>query len=182
VREAIVVVRHRGRVLLLKRADGMRWAGMWDFPRLAVPVDANSQHSVMDFLTQRLKSLFGFHVEQLQHIATVRHTVTRFRITLDCYEAVHIASGLRRSVAQQRWVKPAELGRYPLSMTGRRLAQLIQHEGPAFTAANKNGRRASTRRPWGRLTLLEKADLAAYQVKIPSTAKRSSRSSKPGDQ
>ena len=36
VREAAVVVRRGGRVLLLRHPDGGRWAGLWDFPRFAL--------------------------------------------------------------------------------------------------------------------------------------------------
>ena len=33
VREAAVLVRRRGRVLLVRWPEGRRWAGLWDFPR-----------------------------------------------------------------------------------------------------------------------------------------------------
>ncbi len=35
VREAAVLVRRRGRVLVLRWPEGRRWAGLWDFPRFA---------------------------------------------------------------------------------------------------------------------------------------------------
>ena len=35
-REAAVVVRRGGRVLLVRCPEGQRWAGLWDFPRFAV--------------------------------------------------------------------------------------------------------------------------------------------------
>ena len=36
VSEAAVLVRRRGRVLLIQWPEGRRWAGLWDFPRFAV--------------------------------------------------------------------------------------------------------------------------------------------------
>ncbi len=36
LREAAVVIRRGGRVLLLRCPEGQRWAGLWDFPRFAV--------------------------------------------------------------------------------------------------------------------------------------------------
>ena len=42
VREAAVVVRRGGRVLLLLRPEGGRWAGLWDFPRFALDGHSDS--------------------------------------------------------------------------------------------------------------------------------------------
>ena len=42
VREAAVVVRRGGRVLLIRRPEGGRWAGLWDFPRFAIDGRSNS--------------------------------------------------------------------------------------------------------------------------------------------
>ena len=57
------------------------------------------------------------------HLTTIKHGVTRFRITLDCYRA----EWQRGATAGKnlRWVKPSELDRYPLSMTARKLSHLL---------------------------------------------------------
>ena len=44
VREAAVLVRRRGRVLLLRWPEGRRWAGLWDFPRF--PIDAEQPAAI----------------------------------------------------------------------------------------------------------------------------------------
>ena len=51
--------------------------------------------------------------------------MTRFRITLDCYEAEYVGpAGGHASSVPVRWLRPAELDAYPLSSTGRKLARL----------------------------------------------------------
>ena len=43
VREAAVLVRRRGRVLLLRWPEGRRWAGLWDFPRFPTAAESPPQ-------------------------------------------------------------------------------------------------------------------------------------------
>ncbi len=62
-----------------------------------------------------------------RHITTLTHGVTRFRITLDCYEANYVSVDEKAaSPLEARWLRPTELKDYPLSSTGRKLANLIQ--------------------------------------------------------
>jgi len=122
--EAAVVV-HRGRrVLLVKCPEGGRWAGLWDFPRFMVP----SEHvaASREELVAGVERLTGVSIEPGERLATIRHGVTRFRITLDCYAARYVPGGDgRRRPAIARWILPGELEKYPLSTTGRKLSRLI---------------------------------------------------------
>ncbi len=127
VREAAVVVRRRGRVLLLRRPDGGRWAGLWDFPRFPLDGGNNSAAAVHRALIDGVRALTGATVRPGRFLATFKHGVTRFRITLDCYEAEYISRdgppGDRDSL---RWLRPGELDVYPLCTTGRKLARQIE--------------------------------------------------------
>ena len=123
VREAALLVRRGARVLLLRREAGERWAGLWDFPRYAVDPDAGP---VEQQLTEHLARDTGTQVRIGARLTTIKHSVTRYRITLDCYAATHVTidpnTGATRTVA---WVTPAELVNYPLSTTGRKLTRLL---------------------------------------------------------
>jgi A/G-specific adenine glycosylase len=123
VREAAVIVRRRGRVLLIKRGDGGRWAGLWDFPRF--PLDGEHPTAIEKELIEGVRRLTGVEILPGTLLKTLRHGVTRFRITLDCFAAEYISETDRGSPAQIRWVRPAELKKYPLSTTGRKMTQLI---------------------------------------------------------
>ncbi len=130
VREATVVVWRANRVLIVKRSDSERWAGMWDFPRFEVPGDlAPSRAGCVRYLRQELRARSGVSAAQPRLLVTLRHAVTRFRITLDCYEAQCVASSSARNsadqTAQRRWVDPAMLDEYPLSVTARKVARIV---------------------------------------------------------
>jgi A/G-specific adenine glycosylase len=125
LREAAVVVRRRGRVLLLRRPEGGRWAGLWDFPRFRLSAAAKPQADVARQLVKGVRALTGVRVRPGRRLKTLKHGVTRYRITLECYEAEYVSTAEGKSAADAlRWLRPQELEGYPLSTTGRKLARL----------------------------------------------------------
>jgi A/G-specific adenine glycosylase len=124
VREAAVVVRRRGRVLLLRWPEGRRWAGLWDFPRFLLAGESAAADGRE--LAENVRALTGVTVAPGRHLTTVIHGVTRFRITLECYEARCVSVAGKAAPLQTRWLRPAELDDCPLSSTGRKLANLIR--------------------------------------------------------
>jgi A/G-specific adenine glycosylase len=124
VTEAAVVIRHRGRVLVRRCQPGERWAGLWDFPRFALL--SRSAEAGLEELPTQTKALTGLVIDDPTHLATIRHGVTRYRITLHCYAAkLKGARAAATRTGDSRWLQPAELAELPLSTTGRKIARLI---------------------------------------------------------
>lgn len=124
VRHLLLVVR-RGKQFLLRKANpGDRWAGLWDFPRF----EAASEQPV-DELLEGAKRQLGQSIEIGEKLTTLRHTVTRYRITLDCHEA-HFSSGStpHAPTHEQRWFRLEELENLPLNTTGRKVVHLLMSE------------------------------------------------------
>jgi A/G-specific adenine glycosylase len=143
VTEAYVVVRKRGSYLLRRRAQGERWAGLWDFPRCELTVEEagechftgsgrNGQKALplgdglSDVLRERLEGEVrrqtGVRVRLGASFAELRHGVTRFRIRVVCFEAAYRAGS---PAAEARWFVPGEFAGLALSRTGRRLAEVL---------------------------------------------------------
>jgi A/G-specific adenine glycosylase len=121
--EAAVVVRKNGDVLLRQCGDDERWAGLWDFPRFSVqstgPLSGQSE------VVSKVRELTGITCSPPAHFKTIRHGVTRFRITLDCYRAKYHTGRVKSAndnAATVRWVTLSRLVDYPLSTTGRKIA------------------------------------------------------------
>jgi A/G-specific adenine glycosylase len=117
-----VALQRDTRYLLVQRPDGGRWARMWEFPHaerepLESPVAT----------ARRLLADLGLRGVVRGEVATIRHTVTRFRITLTCLQARWRAGALkpRGGYRDARWVEPAEFTAYPSSVPQRRLADRI---------------------------------------------------------
>jgi A/G-specific adenine glycosylase len=121
VTEVAIIVRDGRRVLVRQCQPGERWAGLWDFPRFAGEATA---------APERVAEMTGIRASLGRLLTTLKHGVTRFRITLQCYEATcsdRARRNHKNSVANSavRWVHPDELAELPLSVTGRKLAQLL---------------------------------------------------------
>lgn len=125
VHEVALIVRRRGRVLLLRRPEGGRWAGLWDFPRYEM--DHEEEPALFHKLRDKLRTQTGIDVVPESHEKRLKHGVTRFRITLDGYSARFVASSNPPAGAPElNWVTPGQLAEYPLSTTGRKLAALVE--------------------------------------------------------
>jgi A/G-specific adenine glycosylase len=121
VREVAVVIRKKGDVLLVQRPAQGRWAEMWEFPRVEVP-EGDTTESAAAALVGEL----GIVAALGEPICTIRHGVTRFRITLMC-QAAEFRSGRFRPGLYPRgiWLAPARLAEYPVSTPQRKLANAL---------------------------------------------------------
>ena len=123
LREAAVVIRRQGRVLLRRCQSGERWEGLWDFPRFQIR--STRAGSLRREIEQKTHRLTGIGVRMGERLARIKHGVTRFRITLECYDADYVVSEPGPSRNLQKWVTRSRLQEYPLSVTGRRISRLI---------------------------------------------------------
>lgn len=124
VSEAAVVVRKNGSVLVRQCGEEERWAGLWDFPRFEV--EGEGPLFVKDELVEKVQQQTGVKIKPAAHFKTIKHGVTRYRITLDCYEASYQSGKVRSSTTKPlKWLSPEELTELPLSSTGRKIAKLI---------------------------------------------------------
>jgi A/G-specific adenine glycosylase len=118
ITEVAVILRRRDGAMLVRQCQpGERWAGLWDFPRVAA--------ETVDDVAAAVKSLTGLSTKLGAKLATLKHGVTRFRITLDVYEGRAMTKSIT-DTDDRRWLLPAELETLPLSVTGRKIARLIQ--------------------------------------------------------
>ena len=120
ISEAVIVVRQNDKVLMRLCGEEERWAGLWDFPRFQVTSRAAEAQ-----LSNDLYDATGLSTEVKNNRQTIKHAVTRFRITLDCFCSTDITGKLKKATAYQ-WVATEALAELPLSMTGRKVAKLIE--------------------------------------------------------
>ncbi|REJ80216.1 MAG: A/G-specific adenine glycosylase [Planctomycetota bacterium] len=125
--EASLAVQKNGRYLLRQRGEQERWAGLWDFPRFEIDGAINGAPTAKQRrdLAQQLAQCTGIEAELGDVLTEIRHGVTRYRIRLLCLKAVHRGGRLHRRNGPQQWVRPGDFADFPLSVTGRKLAQIL---------------------------------------------------------
>jgi len=96
-----------GRVLVTQLApDAPRWAGMWQFPNTECR-PSESSHAALE---RALSDVIGVGLGSARTVTSIRHSVTRYRITLDAYLCEPRAPlPARRTRTGLAWVAPHEL-------------------------------------------------------------------------
>ena len=95
VREAAVIVRRRGRVLLRALARGRPLGRAVGLPAVSRPCRDTRPPCAANW-SKTFGALTGVTIAPGRHLKTLTHGVTRFRITLDCYEAQYVRARMRR--------------------------------------------------------------------------------------
>jgi A/G-specific adenine glycosylase len=125
LREAAVVVRKNGSILVRRCGDNERWAGLWDFPRFEL--EASGPLFTQQEIVAKVAAQTGITCDPGTLLKTIKHGITRYRITLNCYEAAYATGRVRLcKSAAIRWQPIAQLKALPLSTTGRKIADLIR--------------------------------------------------------
>lgn len=119
VREVAVAVREGDAVLLVKRpSTAKRWAGLWELPHGEVQPGESDEAAAERIVGEST----GIAVAVGPHLATVKHGITRYTVTLVCHSAAQIAGEFRPgNYAAADWVKPKEFDEYPTSSPQRKL-------------------------------------------------------------
>lgn len=119
INEAVLIVQRDGKILMRQCQPDERWAGLWDFPRFSV-TSRQAEHQ----LAGDLQLATGLKTELVNTEQQIKHAVTRFKITLDCFQATKVSLRLRKTEAFE-WRQINDLSDLPLSVTGRKIAKRI---------------------------------------------------------
>ena len=99
------VVERNGRLLVRQRPAGVLNSQLWEFPNL----------EILDGATplQLARKTFGRAPIKLEPLVTIRHSITRYRITLEAYRAEHSSP---QTMLDGRWLTFRQLDK--LAFTG----------------------------------------------------------------
>jgi A/G-specific adenine glycosylase len=124
VQDVAVVIRRKGRVLIVQRPTHVRWGGLWELPRTTVGQDGDPRVAARSYM----RATLGLSIEVGRKLLTVKHGVTHHRITLSCYESRRVTGRVvQNGYADFRWELPERLGDYAFSSPQRKLIAAIQN-------------------------------------------------------
>jgi A/G-specific adenine glycosylase len=121
---AAAVIRTDRRILIVRRPTSGLLGGMWEFPNIEIASTKQAKAK----LRQVLRKEFGFTPTLTAKLATFQHTYSHFYALLLTYDCpVNGDVPKLKHVADQRWVKPDELKKFPMGRLDRRIADLLQN-------------------------------------------------------
>ena len=127
VQMAAALVFFRQKVLVIQLAsDAPRWAGMWQFPTVELAPDESTSAAAL----RAARTLAGVSASEERSLGSLRHSVTRYRITLsgELCSAQRGAVSLGDGVAAAVWKRPAALGELAMPAAHAKLARKCEAE------------------------------------------------------
>lgn len=111
------VIQRDGKFLVRQRPVGIVNAHLWEFPNVEI-------NGANPSAKQLFKSAFGFIPPELLPVATIKHAITRYRITLDAF-----AASVKRfpPTSVGLWKTPAQMHRLAFTAAHKRLATLAEN-------------------------------------------------------
>ena len=120
--EMAVVIRKNGKYLMMRYPEGVRWAGLWDFPR-HVLTENDAANDFSDY-RDNIKGLTGCDIVISEKLAVFRHTVTRYKITLNVFSAGQTGKK-QKGLYKTEWFSAGQLDGLALNTTGRKIVEIL---------------------------------------------------------
>lgn len=90
------VIEHRGRFLVRQRPEGIVNAHLWEFPNIEIKQTEKPAGAA--------QKLLGFSPKSLEKLCTIKHSITRYRITLTACRVTLNSAEANRAARLGRWV------------------------------------------------------------------------------
>jgi A/G-specific adenine glycosylase len=112
------VVGKRGRLLVRQRPAGVVNAHLWEFPNLELsPAESD--------LERAAHRVLGVRPKRVEPLDTVKHSITRYRITLEAYRVV-CGEGARITAGKGRWLDRKQLDQLAFTAAHRRILRQLE--------------------------------------------------------
>lgn len=117
-----VIWNDQGEILIDRRPQDGLLGGLWEFP--GGKIEANE--TIPDCIQREIREELGIGVEVGDHLITINHAYTHFRVTLNVYHCRY-AEGEPQPIEcdEIRWVKPKELSQFPFPKANTKIIDAI---------------------------------------------------------
>lgn len=120
------VLRKDGRILITRRLEGKRHAGLWEFPGGKL----EKEESPEACLRREIREELDLEIEVGAIFAVVHHRYEWGAVLILAYDCFPQGEAIRNlEVAEHRWVKPAEIASYPFLAADRPIVEKLTGGG-----------------------------------------------------
>jgi A/G-specific adenine glycosylase len=115
------IAQRRGRFLVRQRPAGVVNAHLWEFPNLELPPDDSD-------LRRAARRALGVLPRTLELLATIKHSITRYRITLEAYQISGREAARIPAETEGRWLGRNRLSQLPFTSAHRQILRRLSSE------------------------------------------------------
>lgn len=116
----VAVIRRDGKVLIQKRPEKGLLAGLWEFPGGKLRPGETPEKA----LRREIKEELGIVLKSMTFLARVKHAYTKYVVDLHAFLAEPTEKP--QLTSRRRWVRPAELRRYPFPSGSARIVDRLE--------------------------------------------------------
>jgi len=117
-----VIWNQQGEILIDRRLQEGLLGGLWEFPGGKI----EEQETIPACIEREIKEELGITVEVGDHLITINHAYTHFRVTLHVHHCRYLSGDPQPIECDEiRWVKPDQLAEFPFPKANTRIIQAI---------------------------------------------------------
>jgi A/G-specific adenine glycosylase len=121
--QVAIVVRHRGRYFIVRRAGQRLLQDFWEFPSAELDRTENLPASLTRWIHQR----YGLVVSELQPLLTIKYSITVRRIELAVFQGILDQHPCLYGKKQNaRWIRLSEANLYPFASAARQIVDALR--------------------------------------------------------
>jgi A/G-specific adenine glycosylase len=121
------ILHHQDKIYIQKRLADDVWPNLWEFPGGRIKEGETPEEA----LVREYYEETGFTIHRLEKIAAIRHSFTRYRVTLHCYHC-HLQTSktepILNAAQEYRWAAPEELENFAFPAPHRSLINRLAGE------------------------------------------------------
>ena len=121
------ILRHEGRIFIQKRLADDVWPNLWEFPGGGIEKGETPEQA----LVREYREETGFAIQDLEKITTIKHSFTKYRVTLHCYYCRLQNNGTipdLHAAQEYRWTSRGELENFAFPAPHRSLINRLAGE------------------------------------------------------
>ncbi|PSO50622.1 MAG: A/G-specific adenine glycosylase [Cyanobacteria bacterium SW_9_44_58] len=117
-----VIWNDQGNILIDRRPQEGLLGGLWEFPGGKI----EENESVETCIKREIAEELGITVEVTEHLVTINHAYTHFRVTLNVYHCQYVDGDPQLLECEEiRWVKPEQLSAFPFPKANTKIIDAI---------------------------------------------------------
>jgi A/G-specific adenine glycosylase len=125
-----VIWNDRGQILIDKRPQSGLLGGLWEFPGGKVETD----ETIPECIAREIQEELGIQVEVKDHLMTLDHAYTHFKVTLCVHHCRHMSGDPQPIECDEvKWVSLTELDQYPFPTANQKIITALQTQGMPST-------------------------------------------------